>query len=315
MSTSNGSIRTMSNEFEATTPFFASITLWLQLIKGLLCIPIALSTGFGYILYTREITGTLFFLILAMFLLACGSAALNSLQEIKNDRLYKRTENRPLVTGALSPHVVIPFIGGLFIASFSLLLTAATSLNALLLGILGVILYNGLYTPLKHQTSFSLLVGGLAGALPPVIGWCAAGGSITDYRIVAVATLFYLWQVPHFFLILLVHKKDYIRTSHPNLAVILSENTLRWITWLWIFAYASVGFTLSILPGFLSQFSRGCNGILTLLTMGLLTFYLVIRPTPSHYTRLFQVLNISFFFNITLVAAAEVFSFANAFNQ
>lgn len=305
----------MSKGLKVTYPFIASIVPWMQLIKGVLCIPIALSAGFGYILYTREITWSLFFLILAMFLLSCGSAALNSLQEIKTDRLYKRTSNRPLVTGALSPRVVLPCIVGLFVASFSLLLTASTTPNALLLGILGVLIYNGLYTPFKHQTSFSLLIGGLAGALPPVIGWCAAGGSITDYRIVAVATFFYLWQVPHFFLILLVHKKDYIRAGHSNLAVILSENKLRLITWLWIFAYASVGFTISILPGFLSLFSRGCTGATTLLTVGLLTFHLVIRPTPSHYSRLFQLLNMSFFFNISLVAISEVFSFANAFNQ
>ena len=305
----------MSSSTKATSPFFAFIVPWFQLIKGVLCIPIALSAGFGYVLYTRSISGTLFLLILAMFLLACGSAALNSLQEIKTDRLYTRTNNRPLVTGALSPGVVIPGIGCLFAASFSLLLTAATTPNALLLGILGVFLYNGLYTPLKHQTSFSLLIGGLAGALPPVIGWCAAGGSITDYRIVAIATFFYLWQVPHFFLILLVHKNDYIRVEHPNLAVVLSEKKLRWITWVWVFAYASVGLTISSLPGFLTLLSRYCNGAIAVVAAVLLTFHLVLRPSPTNYNRLFQILNISFFFNISLVAVLEIFSFPNALNQ
>ncbi len=296
----------MSSTIKASSPFFAFIVPWLQLIKGVLCIPIALSAGFGYILYTRTINGTLVLLTLAMFLLACGSAALNSLQERKIDRLYQRTSHRPLVTGQLSPAMVIPFLGSLIAVAFLLLLTIDATARTLSLGILGVIIYNGLYTPLKHRTSLSLLIGGLAGSLPPVIGWCAAGGSIADYRIAAIATFFYLWQVPHFFLILLVHKNDYIRVDHPNLAVVLSENKLRRITWIWIFAYASVGLIISSLPGFLTIFSRCSTGTIALLTVGLLSFHLVLRPSPSHYSRLFQVLNISFFFNISLIAILEI---------
>jgi protoheme IX farnesyltransferase len=84
---------------------------------------------------------------------------------------------------------------------------------ALCLG--GLALYNGLYTPLKRRTPLAILVGGLAGALPPMLGWAAAGGGLLDLRCLLLGSIFYLWQVPHFGLLARMHRADFAAAGFP----------------------------------------------------------------------------------------------------
>jgi protoheme IX farnesyltransferase len=84
-----------------------------------------------------------------------------------------------------------------------------------LLGIATLAWYLGVYTPLKRRTPLALAVGGLCGALPPIIGWVSAGGGPTDYRVMLLAGFLYLWQVPHFWLLQQGHAEDYRRAGLP----------------------------------------------------------------------------------------------------
>ncbi|MEE9270657.1 MAG: UbiA family prenyltransferase, partial [Candidatus Krumholzibacteria bacterium] len=95
------------------------------------------------------------------------------------------------------------------------------------------------YTPLKRVTAFAAVPGGVVGAIPPVIGWVAGGGAVFEPRILAVAFFFFMWQVPHFWLLLLFAAgRDYEHVGLPSLTRIFALDQLARITFMWIFATA-----------------------------------------------------------------------------
>ncbi len=171
----------------------------------------------------------------AVLLLAAGASALNQVQEVRTDALMERTRHRPIPSGRLSPRqgtCVALFL----LASGLLLIAFAGGIVAVLLGLLCVLLYNGAYTPMKKRTAFAVLPGALCGALPPLIGWAAAGGDLGDPRIVLLAALFFLWQIPHFWHLSLRWRDDYRRAALPVLCDIFSAAQSRRILGAWIFS-------------------------------------------------------------------------------
>jgi protoheme IX farnesyltransferase len=104
------------------------------------------------------------------------------------------------------------------------------------LGFLNLVWYNGIYTPLKRKNALAIIPGSLVGALPPMVGWVAAGGSLADTQIFILAFFFFIWQIPHFWLLLLVFGKDYEQAGFPTLTQIFSMDQLARITFMWILA-------------------------------------------------------------------------------
>ncbi len=153
-------------------------------------------------------------LLIAVSLLAAGSSAINQAMEHDLDRLMVRTNGRPIPRGDLSP-VAATAIGTAAILAGMLLLAAAAGLVATLLAVGAAVWYLALYTPLKRRTPLALAVGAVCGSVPPVIGWCAAGGEPGDYPAVLLAALLYLWQIPHFWLFQRRHREDYRRAGIP----------------------------------------------------------------------------------------------------
>ena len=96
--------------------------------------------------------------------------------------------------------------------------------------------YNGVYTPLKRVTPFAALPGSFIGALPPVVGWVAAGGYLSDPTMHLVAFFFFLWQIPHFWLLLLFYEKDYADGGMPSLFDRFDRRQIVRLTFLWIAA-------------------------------------------------------------------------------
>jgi len=141
-------------------------------------------------------------------LLAAGGSALNQVLERDQDRLMARTRLRPLPQGELTPKGAA-LIGALPILAGLLLLAVAGGALPLLIGAFALVWYLGVYTLLKRRSSLALLSGALCGALPPLIGWCLAGGRPADYRVVLLGGVMYLWQVPHFWLFQRRHAADY----------------------------------------------------------------------------------------------------------
>lgn len=205
---------------------------YLVLIKYLLSLTVALSATVGYFLYQPEVKISLLFLFLGVFLLAGGSAALNQYQERDWDIRMPRTQNRPIPSGKISLRkaqiaILITLISG----SILLLLTGIVPL---LLGLSNILFYNLLYTKLKRKTIYALLPGGVVGAIPPVIGWTAAGGSIIHPNILFLATLIFLWQIPHFWLLLIRYGKEYEEAGFVSITKYLDNKQISRLVFFWI---------------------------------------------------------------------------------
>lgn len=194
---------------------------------------VAFTTALGYILASQNLESFSLYPVLGIFFLACGSAALNHYQERRTDVLMDRTKNRPLPSGAVSSGTVLIISFAFLIAGCAVLLLKS-NLTALGIGLLTFFWYNAVYTPLKKVFSLAIIPGSLVGALPPVAGWAAAGGDIFDPKILLIASFFFIWQIPHFWILLIIYGKDYNKGGFPTLTNVFSTRQLMNITFCWI---------------------------------------------------------------------------------
>jgi heme o synthase len=203
-----------------------------KLIKYKLSLAVTLSSVAGYFLYPDRDPSKFLLLTAGVFCLAGGAAALNQVQEGKRDALMNRTRRRPIPSGLISPLNAL-MIAIVFIIAGSLVLLLAGP-APLALGLITLLLYNGLYTLLKPGTSFAVLPGGLVGALPPLIGWTAAGGPLFHPMILFVATLMFLWQMPHFWLLIIRYGKEYEAAGFATLHKKLDDSQIKRLVFWWM---------------------------------------------------------------------------------
>jgi len=169
-------------------------------------------------------TAALFAALLGTGLVAAGASALNMLFERHTDALMLRTRDRPLPAGRLSPLEAMVF--GMSLTTAGLLELFWTSGRvAVAVAFVTWASYLFAYTPLKTRTSFSTIVGAFPGALPPVIGWAAARGSV-DYGAFLLFAILFLWQIPHFLAIAWIFREDYARGGFPMLPVLDAEGRI-----------------------------------------------------------------------------------------
>ena len=211
------------------------IGIILELGKVKITFFVAVSTSVGYILYSGKFEWTMLLVVIGVFLLACGSSSINHYQERFLDAQMERTKGRPIPSGRIKP--LYAFVVA-FILSVSGLATIyfSSNVNAALLGIVALIWYNIIYTPLKKRFALAVVPGSVIGALPPMIGWAASGGDVFDMKILSLALFFFIWQIPHFWLLLLLHSKDYEKAGFPTLTKIFNNLQLGRITFVWIAA-------------------------------------------------------------------------------
>jgi protoheme IX farnesyltransferase len=146
-----------------------------------------------------------------------------------------RTKNRPIPAGRISRSDALK-IALILLLSGSVMLFVGSGFIALGLGLLNLIWYNGIYTPLKKKNPLAIIPGSLVGAIPPAVGWVAGGGNILDPQILIISSFFFIWQIPHFWLLLLVLDKDYQKAGFPTLTQIFNSDQLARITFIWISA-------------------------------------------------------------------------------
>jgi len=151
-------------------------------------------------------------------LVAGGAAAFNQVWERDTDALMARTRTRPVPSGRLAIRESLWFAAALSAAG---LLELALGVNWLCAGVAGLTLatYVAAYTPLKRRTSLATLVGAVPGALPPVIGWTAAGEGLTLPALVLFGIVFF-WQMPHFLAIAWLYRHEYAAAGIPLLPVL-----------------------------------------------------------------------------------------------
>ncbi len=202
---------------------------YIELTKPRITWLILMSTGIGYFYGLSKAGNWWAFLlnipwwgllhtIIGTGLIASGTAALNQWYEREADCRMRRTSGRPIPAGRISASNALTFGVALSIAGFADLWLGVNLLSALL-GLLTLLSYLFLYTPLKSRSWLSTTIGAFPGAMPPMIGFAAAHRSITSEAWVLFAILF-LWQFPHFYSIAWMYREDYARAGIRMLPVV-----------------------------------------------------------------------------------------------
>ena len=240
-------------------------------IKYRIAILSTMSAVTGYVMALNGFSWLLLPFIFAMFLLAGGGTSLNQIQERDKDKHMDRTKHRVLPSGKLSVGTALAISIG-FIGGGLLLLYVLFGTIPMLLGALTVVLYNGIYTYLKRVTAFAAVPGALIGAVPPAIGWMAAGGDPSSPMMLGLSLFFFFWQIPHFWLLLGFFTGDYAKAGFPSLNDIFTNSQLARIIFTWTLATAYV----ALLCPLFGMFSHPVSLVL----LGLLTLWLARRSIP-----------------------------------
>jgi heme o synthase len=237
-----------------------------DLIKYKLSLAVVLSSITGYFISCNVVWPRLLFLSAGVFFLASASAGLNQYSERTTDSLMERTKNRPIPSGRMSETDVLTISSMLFI--IGVLFLFQNGFIPLFLGLLTVFLYNFVYTRLKRITVLSIIPGGLVGAIPPMIGYSSAGGILSNPDILSFSAFMFLWQVPHFWLIIARYGEEYQKAGIANISAYLSEKQIKNLVFFWVFV----------------------SSIL------LMVFFLVTHLFGNPFLILFSLLNITFIF-------------------
>lgn len=182
----------------------------------------------------------------AVFLLSAGACTLNNYQDRAFDGLAERTRRRALPSGRLAPRQALTQAALLLGAGLAGLFFCSASPLAPLAGLLAVLLYNAVYTPLKKKTLAALIPGLLCGTLPPLVGWLAAGGEISSPRLFYLMALFGVWQLPHLWLLALANGGDRLPRPAPSFLDSLSPAQLRRLVLTWTAAFAFLSLFLKV---------------------------------------------------------------------
>lgn len=190
---------------------------YAQLVKFRLSATVVFSSVMAFAIASyADISGVaLSWLFLGGFLITGASNALNEVLEKDPDKLMNRTMNRPLATGRMAVAEAVLLAGVMGVAGIAILWIQFNAASALL-GALSLLSYSFIYTPLKRLSPVAVLVGAIPGAMPVVIGWVAATGNFGQGAI-ALFTLQFLWQFPHFWSIAWVAEQDYKRAGFKML--------------------------------------------------------------------------------------------------
>jgi protoheme IX farnesyltransferase len=207
---------------------------FFSLIRIKVVLSVILSATLGFVYGGQSFNKQYFLVVVGIFFLSSGCSVLNQIQEVKTDKVMERTKNRPIVKGAVSYSQAI-ILAALFII-IALIALYTINLTVFLLGVLTVVVYNLFYTPLKLKTYYSILIGAFIGSIPPLIGFLTLSNRL-NYTIINIATIFYLWQIPHFWLITELYKSDYQKIKYPFLRDKLSKDSYNKIFTIWISAY------------------------------------------------------------------------------
>ena len=249
------------------------VAAYIELTKPRIAFMLVLTTAAGFYLGTKGQMDWVLFAnsLIAITLLAFGVATLNQYWERETDQLMERTASRPLPTKRVSPVEALVF-GLLLCVSAELYLLLAVNTLTAILGLVVIIGYVLVYTPLKTLTSASTAIGALPGALPPLMGWTAAANDIT-MAAWALFAMQFLWQFPHFFAIAWMYRDEYKKAGIWMLPVVDPEGKLT--------ARQIVMFAIMLLPVSLAPFFFGLSGQIFLIGAAILGIWFLWESIQS----------------------------------
>jgi len=221
---------------------------YFSLMRPKIAVMVMITVSVGYLLGCQGelATAVLWQAVLGVVLVAGGSSAVNQWYEQQTDGRMRRTEDRPLPAGRLASWEVFG-LGITWAVGGCLLLAATVNLLTAWLAAGTFLVYALVYTPLKRHTSFCTAIGAIPGAMPPVLGWTAAGQPL-DAHALALFSLMFFWQFPHFLAIAWLYREDY---AAAGLRMLPGVHPQPHVTGLLATLYAICLLPLSLVPGWL----------------------------------------------------------------
>jgi heme o synthase len=215
---------------------------------------------------------------LGIWMASGSAAAFNHLIDERIDKLMARTARRPLATGTLKPRQVLVFAIILGIVSMLVLVLLVNTLTAWLTfgGLIGYALVYTAY--LKRATPQNIVIGGLAGAIPPVLGWTAVTGALHPFAL-QLCLIIFVWTPPHFWALAIFRRDDYARAEIPMLPVTHGVQYTRWN----ILLYTILLVIVSLLPAFTGYSGLIYLGGAAVLGAGFLYYAIRIMNPPDEY--------------------------------
>jgi heme o synthase len=260
--------------------------IYLQLCKIKIALFTTLSSVTGFLL-ARPPLDKILPLSAGVFILASGASALNQFQERETDALMPRTSGRPVPSQRISPEFAFSFSLLLIAVGLTILFFGAGRIPGIL-GLGTVLWYNGVYTYLKKMSPLAIVPGAFTGAMPPAIGWAAGNASLADPLLIGIGTFFFIWQIPHFLLIIIRYGKEYENARLPSLTTLFSQKKLVRTAAIWTFAAGVISLLFPLL-------SREPTLPVYVLFCGVFLWFILtgirILSFNFEYTVLFQRLN------------------------
>jgi protoheme IX farnesyltransferase len=269
---------------ELTKPRIVALLVFCAAIGMLLAVP-------GLPPWRAALFGTL-----GIWLASSSAAAFNQLIDQRIDKLMVRTSHRPLATGQLTPRQVFVFASVIGVASMVVLATLVNALTAALT-FAGLIGYAVVYTAfLKRATPQNIVIGGIAGAIPPVLGWTSVTNHLDPYALLLCLIIF-VWTPPHFWALAIFRRDDYSRAQVPMLPVTHGVVYTRWH----VLYYTVLLLIVTVLP-----YLTGMSGLFYLggaLVLGAgFLYYAVVLLNPPNERFAMKVFNYSIVYLMALFA-------------
>jgi heme o synthase len=206
---------------------------YLVLSKLKIMIPVSLTGFTGYFVYNPHISAEILLITLGILLLAIAASVLNQLQEVELDSKMSRTHDRPIPAQKIKKsHATLFFLVNLIAGN--VIIYSNGNPEASVIGLITIFWYNIIYTYSKRITAFAVVPGAVTGALPPLIGWVAAGGGIWDKPIIFIEFLFFAGQIPHFWLLILKYGEEYHKAGIPSLKMVFNPTQINRLTFTWV---------------------------------------------------------------------------------
>jgi len=217
----------------------------VSLSKLIISASVTFTTLSGYVITKNTIDSSIVPLLIGVFLLAAGASAINHIIEHKTDALMSRTKNRPIPSGRMS--ILQAEIWTLIFLLFgTIILLIYTNSSCVLLGLINVLWYNLVYTPLKKISIWALFAGTITGIIPFFMGTVAATNQAPDAPLYFIGLYMFLWQIPHFLLLICKYGLEYEQAGLASVTQKTTVDKILLISYTWMIASCIVSLFLPL---------------------------------------------------------------------
>lgn len=210
----------------------------VSLLKVIVIASLVFTTFTGYVLADGPLNASCIITLAGVFLLGAGAAVFNQAYERKTDALMPRTAKRLMASGRVSLQTGL-IVGTLHVVAGLAILYFHDGWFVAALGLFNLIWYNLVYTPLKRLSTWALFAGTIAGVIPLLMGFSAAGASLLSPIAIFVTLFMVIWQIPHFLILLVKYGKEYEQAGLASITAFLQEEQILRLAYLWVVATAA----------------------------------------------------------------------------